>query len=105
MRFWNLVRLAGGLLAAGVLSAVVTAGTAAAADSLKVTVFGGSGNIGKRIVTEALNRGHQVTIISRDPSHVKEKHERLGVKQGNVLDTAQVAQLVAGQDVVISAIG
>lgn len=102
----NLIRFAAVVLAAGTLFAVATtSNAAAAADSLKITVFGGTGNVGKRVVAEALNRGHQVTIISRDPARVKEKHERLSVKQGNVLDVQQVAKLAVGQDVVVSAIG
>jgi|SRR5690349_12523267 len=104
MKLKNLIHYAIALLA--VQFTVVPAGlAAAAAEPLKITVFGGTGNIGKRIVTEALNRGHEVTLISRDPSHVKEKHAHLSVKQGNVLESAGVAKLVAGQDVVISAIG
>lgn len=105
MTLMNMIRSAAGMLAAVLLVAVAPAGGAAAAEPLKITVFGGTGNIGKRIVTEALDRGHQVTIISRDPSRVTQKHERLSVKQGNVLEPAQVAKLVAGQDVVVSAVG
>jgi uncharacterized protein len=83
----------------------ITSGAAFAADPLQIVVFGGTGNIGQRIVHEALERGHQVTIVSRDPSRVKEKHQHLSVQQGNVLEPTQVAKLVAGKDVVISAIG
>jgi putative NADH-flavin reductase len=76
-----------------------------AAEPLQIVVFGGSGNIGQRVVREALNRGHEVIVVSRDPSRVKDKHERLKVVQGNVLDSKQVATLAAGQDVLVSAIG
>lgn len=105
MKFMNLIRFAAVMLAACTLFAVVAPGNAAAADSLKIAVIGGTGNVGKRIVAEALNRGHQVTIVSRDPSRVKDKHERLSAKQGNVLNAQQVAKVAAGQDVLVSAIG
>jgi len=105
MKFWNPIRYAAGWLATGVLFGVVAAGNATAAESLRITVFGGTGNIGKRIVSEAVNRGHQVTVISRDPSRVKNQPGGVSVKQGNVLDVEQVAKLAAGQDVVISAVG
>lgn len=75
-----------------------------AADALKITVYGGSGRIGQRIVDEALNRGHGVTIIVRDPSSVKEQGARLSVAKGDVLDTTAVAKQIAGQDIVISAV-
>jgi uncharacterized protein len=89
------------------LAALIAASSfsAHAAEPLDILIFGGSGNIGQRVVREALNRGHVVTVVSRDPSRVKEKHERLKAVQGNVLATGQVAKLAAGQDVVVSAIG
>ena len=79
--------------------------TLANAEPLKITVYGGSGNIGQRIVHEALQRGHAVTVVSRDPKRVKDQGARLAVQQGNVLEPEQIAKLVAGSDVVISAVG
>ncbi len=70
-------------------------------DSLKLIVYGASGRVGSRVVDEALNRGHRVTAVSRDPARVKHKHENLSVVQGNVLDPESVAALVHGQDVVV----
>src|SRR5512144_2218737 len=34
---------------------------------LNVVVYGGSGNIGSRIVKEAASRGHHVTVVDRTP--------------------------------------
>ena len=34
---------------------------------MKLVVFGATGNIGQRIVREALSRGHEVTGVVRDP--------------------------------------
>jgi putative NADH-flavin reductase len=75
-----------------------------AADALKITVYGGSGNIGQRIVKEALNRGHEVTVVARDPSRVTEKHAKLKAVKGDILDSMGVAGQVAGQDVVVIAV-
>lgn len=102
MRFLSRLRFAAVL--AGVCFAAASGG-AMAADALKITVFGGTGNVGKRIVAEALNRGHEVTVVSRDPSSVSKDNPRLNAKQGNVLDPQRVAQIAAGQDVLISAVG
>lgn len=82
---------------------VAGAATPAAAE-LKITVYGGTGNIGQRIVAEALRRGHQVTVVARDPSKLSLKEPGLAAARGDVLDTADVARLATGQDVVISAI-
>ena len=72
---------------------------------MKIVVFGASGMIGRRIVREALDRGYEVTAIARDLSHLDLTHPHLTAVTGDVTDPTQVAKLVAGQDVVISAIG
>ncbi|MGH3128741.1 MAG: NAD(P)-dependent oxidoreductase [Gaiellaceae bacterium] len=72
--------------------------------TLDLAVIGGGGMIGSRIVTEALDRGHNVTLVVRDPSKVTESHERLTVIRGDVLD-GSIADLVEGRDVVVSAVG
>ena len=69
--------------------------------SLKLIVYGATGRVGSRVVNEALNRGHRVIAVSRDPARVKQKHENLSALQGNVLDPESVAALVNGQDVVV----
>lgn len=76
-----------------------------AATPLHLLVYGGTGNIGKRIVHEALDRGHEVTLVTRDPARVKEKNDRLKVVTGNVLDSDSIVKLASGQDVIISAVG
>ena len=42
------------------------------------------------------------TVVARDPTRVTERHERLSIVEGDVLDPARVAELAAGQDVVDS---
>jgi uncharacterized protein len=93
------------ILAAGVLLTISLGGSASAAEQLKIAVIGGNGMFGQRIVREALDRGHHVTAIVRDPSRVDATHERLQLRQGDVLDRAQISRLIAGQDVVVSAVG
>ncbi len=72
---------------------------------MKIAVFGASGRIGQRTVREALARGHEVRAIVHDPAHFHLTHPHLTVTVGDILDPASVAQTVAGQDVVVSAIG
>jgi putative NADH-flavin reductase len=93
-----------GILAAALL-AVSLGSSASAAEQLEIAVIGGNGMIGQRIVREALDRGHRVTVIVRDPSRVDATHERLQLHQGDVLDSARISRLVAGQDVVVNAVG
>jgi putative NADH-flavin reductase len=70
---------------------------------LKIIVYGGSGNIGSCIVAEAVARGHQVTIVDRNP---KDGSAPAGVKliKGDVFDTSDVAKNIAGQDVVVTSV-
>jgi putative NADH-flavin reductase len=74
-----------------------------ASKPLKIIVYGGGGNIGSRIVAEAVARGHRVTVVERNP---KEGSAPAGVTliKGDVFDTAQVAKDIAQQDVVVSAV-
>jgi len=67
-------------------------------------IFGGSGMVGQRTVREALNRGHTVTTVVRDPAKVTEQDAELTVVAGDVTDPAVVAKLTAGADAVISAV-
>ncbi|MFD5575060.1 NAD(P)-dependent oxidoreductase [Streptomyces cadmiisoli] len=71
----------------------------------KIAVFGATGTIGTRIVDEALNRGHHVTAVVRDPSKYTRSDPYLTVVTGDVLDPASVASIAHGQDVVVSAVG
>lgn len=69
--------------------------------SLKILVYGASGKVGSQVVDEALNRGHRVTAVSRDPGKISRSHQHLTVVRGDVLEPASVAGLVSGQDVII----
>jgi putative NADH-flavin reductase len=90
---------AGGLTLWGLAASALAAST-----PLTITVYGGTGNIGQRIVQEALNRGHQVTVVARDPSTLTLTHTGLAVAKGDVADAAAVTKQIAGQNVVISAV-
>jgi len=72
---------------------------------MKIAVFGATGNIGQRIIWEAMAREHQVTAILRDPSRLQQRQPQLRVVAGDVLNPARVAAAVAGQDAIVSAVG
>ncbi len=67
---------------------------------MRITVFGAAGNVGSRVVAEALSRGHEVTAVVRDPARFHELHAAAMARAGNVED---VVELSADQDVMISA--
>lgn len=69
-----------------------------------IALFGATGMIGSRILREALDRGHQVTAVTRDPSRL-ESGPALTVTSGDVLNVEDVVAAVRGRDVAISAVG
>ncbi|MFE6979299.1 NAD(P)-dependent oxidoreductase [Streptomyces sp. NPDC057682] len=71
----------------------------------KIALFGATGTIGSRVLREALDRGHRVTAVVRDPAKITVTDPRLTVVRGDVLDPGSVTAAAEGQDVVISAVG
>jgi putative NADH-flavin reductase len=69
---------------------------------MKITLIGATGFVGSRLLREALTRGHQVTAIVRDPAKLTETNDQLTVVTGDVNNPEQLAQQLAGHDVVIN---
>lgn len=69
----------------------------------KLALIGATGNVGSKILAEALNRGHEVTGIVRNPEKLPQ-HPKLTAKRGDVFDADGLAKLLAGHDAVISAV-
>ncbi|MFB4271502.1 NAD(P)-dependent oxidoreductase [Nonomuraea sp. GTA35] len=72
---------------------------------MRVTVFGATGGIGRLLVQQLLDAGHQVTALVRSPAKLTLTHPNLNVIAGQLSDTAAVRQSVQGTDAVISALG
>ena len=72
---------------------------------MNIAVFGATGARGKAVVAEALQRGHKVVALARDPGKIEIEHANLRVVAGNVLDPTAVEEVVAGQDAVVSLLG
>ncbi|MVM30553.1 NAD(P)H-binding protein [Spirosoma sp. HMF4905] len=70
---------------------------------MKLAIIGASGFVGSALLTESLQRGHDVTAIVRHPEKITVKDPKLTIKQGDAEDADQVAELVAGHDAVLSA--
>jgi len=68
---------------------------------LRILVYGATGKVGSLVVEEALQRGHLVTAVSRDPSRIEKQHENLSIVAGDLLDPQSIELLVEDKDVVI----
>lgn len=71
----------------------------------RVLIIGATGGTGRHLVTQALERGLEVTALVRDPSKLAIEHPRLRVEKGDVLNPASVDEAMRGQDAVLSALG
>jgi putative NADH-flavin reductase len=69
---------------------------------MKIALIGATGFVGSRLLSEALTRGHQVTAIVRDPAKLTEQNDLLTVVTGDVNMPEQLAQQLAGHDVVVN---
>jgi putative NADH-flavin reductase len=79
----------------------LVAGAGHAVEPLDIVVYGATGEVGSHIVREALDRGHRVIAVSREPSKVEMRHANLSVVKGDLLDKESVVETVTGNDVVI----
>ena len=71
----------------------------------RILIVGATGGTGRQLVTQALERGHAVTALVRNPSRLRVDHPRLTVIQGDVLDEQSVDRVMHGQEAVLSALG
>jgi putative NADH-flavin reductase len=72
---------------------------------VKVLIIGATGGTGRILLQMALEQGHEVTALARNPSAVAPRDYRPRVLRGNALDPDAVDAAVAGQDAVLSALG
>ncbi len=72
---------------------------------MKLLVLGGTGGTGQQIVSQALEAGHDVTVLARDRAKCGPEQPRRRVIVGDLQSGAALADAMRGQDAVISAIG
>lgn len=72
---------------------------------MNIAIFGASGIVGKAIVREALEKGHQVTVLTRDAKKFATNHGKLSVIEGDVTDRHVIRQVLENQDAVIQTLG
>ena len=72
---------------------------------MKIMLIGGTGKTGKELIKQALEAGHQVTALVRNPKKIKITNPNLVVAEGNVLVPESLERSFAAHDIVISALG
>jgi len=72
---------------------------------MKLVIFGATGTIGRQVVMQALEQGHQVTAFARHPEKLDLQQGNLRLFAGDVMDSLAVEQAIAGQDAVVCVLG
>jgi len=71
---------------------------------MKIIIFGASGDVGSRVVREALLRGHEVCAVLRDENKRDRLPSAASIFVMDVTDKKTMARVIAGCDLVISAL-
>lgn len=71
---------------------------------MRIVVIGATGGTGAEVLQQAATRGHRVTAAVRSRGTLAEV-DGVTVVDADVMDPASIAEVVAGHDAVISAIG
>jgi putative NADH-flavin reductase len=72
---------------------------------MKIALFAAGGNIGRRIASEAVNRGHEVVAVVRNPARVDNLGGALKVVAGDATDARSVTVAGRGVAAILSAVG
>lgn len=72
---------------------------------MKLLVLGATGGIGMELVRQALEHNHAVTAFVRSADKLRTYAQRINVVQGNLLNSSELANAMAGHDAVLSGFG
>jgi putative NADH-flavin reductase len=73
---------------------------------MKLLILGATGGTGRQLVAQALEHGHAVTVLVREPARLGTTDSNVRVVQGSLPGSeAALDAAMAGQDAVVSALG
>jgi putative NADH-flavin reductase len=72
---------------------------------VRIVVFGANGGTGRLLTQQALDAGHEVAAVTRNPSSFPISASRLRVAEADVHDRTTTTDVLGGADVVLSALG
>ncbi len=71
---------------------------------MHIALFGATGGTGRQVLAQALEQGHSISALARDPSQLAPA-DGLRIIAGDVLDPAPVTDCIQGADAVICTLG
>jgi putative NADH-flavin reductase len=72
---------------------------------MRLAIFGATGGTGLELTRQALERGHQVRVLVRNPGRMPLVNQNMRVVLGNALDHESVTKTMLGSDAVLSCLG
>ncbi|KAK2837932.1 hypothetical protein Q5P01_015144 [Channa striata] len=72
---------------------------------MKIAVLGATGQTGQYLVHQALQQGHTVTAIVRNPAKLTVHHDNLKVVEADIFSADSLKTHFKGQDVIMSCLG
>lgn len=72
---------------------------------MRIVIFGANGGTGRHLTRLALDAGHTVVAVTRQPESFPVRGASLTIAGADVRDTDAVARVVAGADAVLSTLG
>jgi putative NADH-flavin reductase len=72
---------------------------------MRILIFGATGGTGRELVSQALQRGHDVSAFVRTPAKVTVADSRLRIVQGDIGRPESLRAAIPGHDAVLSALG
>ncbi|XP_047448381.1 flavin reductase (NADPH)-like [Mugil cephalus] len=72
---------------------------------MKIAVLGATGQTGQHLVSQALQQGHIVTAVVRNPAKLTVQHDNLKVVEANIFSADSLKVHFKGQDVIMSCLG
>lgn len=71
---------------------------------MNILIFGAAGEVGRRALAEAIARGHRVAVVVRRREQARDFPGNVAVHIADVGKVGDLSDLMAGQDLVISAL-
>jgi putative NADH-flavin reductase len=72
---------------------------------MRLAIFGGTGGTGLELTRQALEQGHSVRVLLRNPNRMPLTNANMRIVLGNALDHESVVKTVLGADAVLSCLG
>jgi putative NADH-flavin reductase len=72
---------------------------------MRLAIFGGTGGTGLELTRQALEHGHNVRVLVRNPNRMPLVNPNMRLVLGSVLDPESVTKTLLGTDAVLSCLG